>query len=117
MQREALGSAYSAAWHCIVRQRIRNWVSNLAEANPRRRADHRCSAGRHKMGRGAGFAVVIALTGEMCGRLHDLCIRVRRGALAAGAQWSAYFDCCFLGGAKAKGPASKRDLPSLWKQS
>ena len=89
---------------------------------------NRCSAGRHKMGRGAGFAVVIALTGEMCGRLHDLCIqmcgrlhdlciRVRRGALAAGAQWSAYFDCCFLGGAKAKGPASKRDLPSLWKQS
>src|ERR1700676_81049 len=72
MQREALGTAYSAAWHCIVRQRIRNWVSNLAEANPRRRADHRCSAGRHKMGRGAGFAVVIALTGEMCGRLHDL---------------------------------------------
>jgi hypothetical protein len=80
------------------------------------------------MGRGAGFAVVIALTGEMCGRLndlciqmcgrlHDLCIRVRRGALAAGAQWSAYFDCCFLGGAKAKGTASKRDLPSLWKQS
>ena len=26
----------------------------------------------------AGFALVIALTGEMGGRLHDLCIRARR---------------------------------------